>query len=32
MSLWTDSDRLEIPAKTLDEPRYLVVGKISGKH
>lgn len=31
-ALWTDEDRLEIPAKTLDEPRYLVVGKISGKH
>lgn len=31
-SLWIDEDRLEIPAKTLDEPRYLVVGKISGKH
>ncbi len=31
-ALWTDEDRLEIPAKTLDEPRYLVVGKISSKH
>jgi uncharacterized DUF497 family protein len=31
-ALWIDEDRLEIPAKTLDEPRYLVVGKISGKH
>jgi uncharacterized protein len=31
-ALWTDEDRLEIPAKTLDEPRYLVVGKINGKH
>jgi len=31
-ALWIDEDRLEIPAKTLDEPRYLIVGKISGKH
>lgn len=31
-ALWTDEDRLEIPAKTLDEPRYVVVGKINGRH
>jgi len=31
-ALWSDEDRLEIPAKTLDEPRYLVIGKISGKY
>ena len=31
-ALWTDEDRLEIPAKTLDEPRYLVIGKIRGKY
>ena len=30
-TLWADEDRLEIPAKTLDEPRYLVIGKIGGK-
>jgi hypothetical protein len=30
--LWNDPDLLEIPAKTNDEQRYLVVGKISGKH
>jgi len=23
---------LEIPAKTEDEPRFLVIGQISGKH
>jgi uncharacterized DUF497 family protein len=23
-ALWNDSDRVEIPAKTMDEPRYLV--------
>ena len=31
-ALWADVDRLEIPVKTLDEPRYLVVGKIGSKH
>jgi uncharacterized protein len=31
-ALWTDEDRLEIPAKTLDEPRYIVIGKIGGKY
>jgi uncharacterized protein len=30
--LWTDEDRPEIPAKTMDEPRYLVIGKINGKY
>ncbi|ALC15822.1 hypothetical protein DSOUD_1036 [Desulfuromonas soudanensis] len=30
--LWGDSDLLEVPAKTGDEPRWLVVGKIDGKH
>ncbi len=31
-SLWNDPDILEIPAKTVDEPRHLVVGKIDDKH
>jgi uncharacterized DUF497 family protein len=30
--LWDDMDLLEIPAKTEDEPRYLVVGMISGNY
>jgi len=30
--LWDDSDMLEIPARTEDEPRFLVVGKIAGRH
>ena len=30
--LWHDPDLLEIPAKTTDEPRYLVIGLINGKH
>ena len=31
-ALWEDPDRIEIPAKTLDEPRFIVIGKISDKH
>jgi uncharacterized protein len=30
--LWDDPMLLEIPAKTEDEPRYLVVGLIDGRH
>jgi uncharacterized DUF497 family protein len=30
--LWADVNLLEIPAKTVDEPRFLVIGKIAGKH
>ena len=30
--LWLDSNLLEIPAKTIDEPRYLMIGKILDKH
>jgi uncharacterized DUF497 family protein len=30
--LWKDADLLEIPAKTLDEARFLVIGKINDKH
>ena len=26
--LWEDPDRIEVPARTIDEPRFLVVGKI----
>lgn len=31
-ALWNDPDLLEIPAKTTDEPRFLVIGKIGEKH
>jgi uncharacterized DUF497 family protein len=31
-ALWDDPDLVEIPAKTVDEPRYLVIGSIGGKH
>lgn len=30
--LWLDPDRIEVPAKTVDEPRLIVVGKIRDKH
>ena len=30
--LWNDPLLLEIAAKTEDEPRYLVIGLIDGKH
>jgi uncharacterized protein len=30
--LWNDPMLLEIPAKTQDEPRYLVIGLIDGRH
>ena len=30
--LWNDLDLLEIPAKTTDEMRFLVIGKIDEKH
>jgi uncharacterized DUF497 family protein len=30
--LWLDSDRLEVPARFQDEPRFLVIGKIGEKH
>ena len=31
-ALWVDEVRIEIPAKTQDEPRFLVIGKIKEKH
>lgn len=30
--LWNDVDYIEIPAKTTDESRFLVIGKIGEKH
>jgi hypothetical protein len=30
--LWGDPDLIEIPAKTADEPRLLITGKIDEKH
>ncbi len=31
-NLWNDPDLLEIPAKTSDEPRFLLIGRIKQKH
>ncbi len=31
-ALWEDPDLVEIPAKTSDEPRSLVIGRVAGKH
>jgi uncharacterized protein len=30
--LWEDPNRLLIPARTSDEPRFLLVAKVSDKH
>ena len=30
--LWQDLKRIEIPAKDLDEPRFLIICKIGEKH
>jgi uncharacterized protein len=31
-AVWDDVMRVEIPARTTDEPRWLVIGQIGGKH
>ena len=31
-ALWNDPNLLEVPVKTSDEPRFLVVGKVAEKH
>jgi uncharacterized protein len=30
--LWQDTMRVEVPARTADEPRWLLIGRIDGKH
>lgn len=30
--LWLDPMRVEIPARTVDEPRWLVIGLIDGRY
>jgi len=30
-ALWADLDRLEIPARTADEPRHQVIGRIGDR-
>ena len=29
--LWEDADFLEIPARSMSEPRWLIVGRINGR-
>ena len=29
-ALWDDPDLIEIPAKTTDEPRFMIIGSIAG--
>ena len=31
-AIWQDVMRVEIPARTTDEARWLVIGQIDGKH
>lgn len=31
-ALWNDPELLEVPARTTDEVRFLVIGKIEAKH
>lgn len=31
-SLWEDPDLLEVPLRSPDEPRFLMVGQVGGKH
>ena len=30
--LWTDPDRIQLPAKEVDEPRFMVIGQVDGRH
>jgi uncharacterized DUF497 family protein len=30
-ALWDDPDRIEIPARTRDEPRFVVIGRIESR-
>ena len=30
--LWEDTDRIEVAARTVDEPRFLMVGKIGSDY
>ena len=30
--LWADPDRIQIPAKDVDEPRFMIIGRIEQKH
>ena len=30
--LWDDPDRIEVPARTIDEPRFIVIAGIADKY
>ena len=30
--IWSDPDRIQIPAKDVDELRFMIIGKIDQKH
>jgi uncharacterized DUF497 family protein len=30
--LWDDPDRIEVPARTIDEPRFIVIAKIADNY
>ena len=30
-SIWRDANRIEVPARTTDEPRWMVIGGIDGR-
>jgi uncharacterized DUF497 family protein len=30
-SIWWDAHRIEVPARTTDEPRWMVIGQIGGR-
>ena len=32
LSLWEDENRIEIPARTTDEPRSMLIGRIADKY
>ena len=31
-ALWDDPELLEVPVRTMDELRYLLIGRIGGRH
>jgi len=32
LALWSDDALVEVPARVVDEPRWLVIGRIADKH
>lgn len=31
-AIWRDAHRVEVPARTTDEPRWMVIGQAGGQH